>query len=234
MYINQLILEIGRRCNLQCPHCLRGKAEDTTLNIRTAKKLINEFQGIGSITFTGGEPTLYTDEICKIIDYIIQEKKPIDSFYIATNGVKRDIKLLLKLAEFYGYIYNRVGNEVEYSEYDISTDQFHPPISDEDIGFYKAFSFVSYRSEIDDSVIINEGFAAENGIGRRNLKASYGFTYDEEEDMIDVLYLNAEGYLIPDCNYSYDTQRKLNPVKYGKKPLKNILKENPYIFGETS
>ena len=68
MQVSQLVIEIGRKCNLSCAHCLRGKSQDVTVDIDTVKKLIDEFEFIGNITFTGGEPTLYSKEICEIID----------------------------------------------------------------------------------------------------------------------------------------------------------------------
>ena len=41
MHICNLIIEITRRCNLQCDHCLRGNAESIDLDITTIDTLFN-------------------------------------------------------------------------------------------------------------------------------------------------------------------------------------------------
>jgi hypothetical protein len=45
----------------------------------------------------------------------------------------------------------------------------------------------------------------------------------KESINIEMIYLNAEGFLLPDCNYSYNSQREMNPSKYGEKPIYEII-----------
>lgn len=207
--VESLILECGRMCNMNCPHCLRGDSQNIHLKFDWAKTLIDQCESIGSITFTGGEPTLYTDFICKVIDYIIENNKTIGSFYIASNGKIIDYKLLCKLAEFYGYIEETMG-EAEYTcRFDISNDHYHEEISNKNLNLFKAFTFVGFRGDIIERALILEGRAQENGMGTRVLERKSFSIYDET---IEMVYLNSKGYLIPDCDYSYDTQE--NFVQY--------------------
>ena len=34
MFCNELILEVGRKCNLKCDHCLIGEAQDILRSVR--------------------------------------------------------------------------------------------------------------------------------------------------------------------------------------------------------
>lgn len=59
IYCENLVLEVGRKCNLRCEHCLRGEAEELTMPIETAKAILDGISAIGFITFTGGEPARF-------------------------------------------------------------------------------------------------------------------------------------------------------------------------------
>lgn len=207
MHVNDLILEVGRKCNMCCEHCLRGPAENVTMPVETAKFAIDQFDTIGNITFTGGEPTLYAKEICEIIDYILENKKEVYGFYIASNGLLVDTDLMLHLAKFYGYI-ESIACE-NYSQYQLSTDHYHDEVFEKH-HILKGFTFVSYRGDINEAALINEGNAKENGIGHRELDTEMSFSYDEF-DTVEMVYVNAKGYLLPDCDYSYQTQDEMKP-----------------------
>lgn len=222
--IDNLVLEVGRKCNMNCPHCLRGAAEDATLSFEDAKKAIDEVESIGQITFTGGEPFLYSELISKIIDYIMSNKKEVYGFYMATNGSILDFSLLCKFAEFYAYIID-IGGEVEYScEIDISNDIYHNWIPDKNIDIFKAFRFCNTRGEdMNEECLINEGRAYENGMGHREMDDSYIFDYYEECDSTSMVYVNALGDVLPDCNYSYNTQRIMCPYSIHNFTLSEIV-----------
>ena len=58
--IDNLIIEITRRCNMACAHCLRGDAQNIDIDPSYMLKLLrdNNIDYISMVTFTGGEPTL--------------------------------------------------------------------------------------------------------------------------------------------------------------------------------
>ena len=216
--VSNLILEVGRKCNMQCDHCLRGPAENKTMSIETAIEAIDSFEYINQITFTGGEPMLYAKNIIKIIDYIIKNGKKVYGFYMATNGKFIDTSLLLKFAEFYAYCVEN-GGEDELCRIDLSNDQYHENVEIPTI--LKAFKFFGIRGNI--SSLINEGYAELYEMGSRNLKREHSFYIDTyaNESTIDLVYVNARGFIYSDCDFSYKTQKELE--KYRIKDIPEII-----------
>lgn len=231
IYCESLIIEVGRMCNLCCSHCLRGEREDKTVDTKLVKKFLKkEVADIEEIVFTGGEPTLYEKEIIQIVDFIIKQEIPCRGFYIASNGLIKAPKLMAKLVEFYAYTlcysYSREDN---YSKFELSNDEFHESVPDENKRFFQAFAFYSERTYMaQDAAWIPEGRAFWSGLKGGRLvnkeKAFYVDDYDDDVLRVEMLYFNAEGYLLPDCDYSYETQREMEPFAYGSIPLEKILK----------
>ena len=222
--IDELIVEVGRKCTRECAHCLRGCGEDKKMSFETFKKLVDQVDKIGTITFTGGEPALYGKEIAKMIYYMIENEKNVSGFYIATNGEIYSEQLMHALIDFYAYIEEIYGVEEWSCKYEVSNDQFHSPKKSV-VNKLKAYSFYSERSDIPDEGIICEGFAKDTYAGYgRELEIREKFCVqdnswdDEEAYEVEMLYLNALGKILSDCNYSFETQRKLKPVD-----IKNIV-----------
>ena len=84
--INQLIIEVTRRCNLQCAHCLRGDSQDLDSTV-PPEQILKEIAEIGDISFTGGEPTLNPGYVKRIVDYIIDNQIHVEGAYMPTNGL---------------------------------------------------------------------------------------------------------------------------------------------------
>lgn len=207
--VDQLILEVTRKCNMSCPHCLRGAQQNCDMSYETAIAAINQFSSINSITFSGGEPTLCGETIEKIVNYIIDNGVDIYGFYMATNGKVVNMQTMFALTRLYGYIYKRYGMDEAQCCVDISLDQYHDRISDENEGILHAFSFVGERGKIRDFGLINEGRAYENRIGHRNMDRYKEFTSEEwgsDESRYDMVYVNAKGNIYPDCDFSFHTQ----------------------------
>ncbi len=83
-------------CNLFCDYCYLGKIENRTkeyVDIETAKKILNKIkeEGVSSVQFFGGEPTLYP-HLLELIKYA----KSIDILDVGvlTNGMCDDINLV--------------------------------------------------------------------------------------------------------------------------------------------
>ena len=59
--VDTVVIEITRRCNMCCAHCLRGDAENVDINSKYVDAFFNSFKDgafISNITFTGGEISL--------------------------------------------------------------------------------------------------------------------------------------------------------------------------------
>jgi uncharacterized Fe-S cluster-containing radical SAM superfamily protein len=224
--VTEMVLEVGRMCNLQCDHCLRGECENNlqcdhclrgecenlTMPFEIAKKAIDLVTDINTITFSGGEPTLYGKEIAKIIDYIIASKKPVGAFYIASNGTLYSPELMRALVELYAYC-----EEKEICRFDISTDGYHKQsyaeLYHKPLMFhpaYDAFSFVTRRGELEEDYVILEGRAKDNCCSDRIPEYNAKFNLeswdkDEEDNMCEMMYVTAKGQVSPNCDLSYDT-----------------------------
>jgi MoaA/NifB/PqqE/SkfB family radical SAM enzyme len=85
----QIIIQMTNNCNAKCPQCgmnINEKIKRNTLNKSKVKEIIdyaslNKFQ---SISFTGGEPLLYLDDLLEYIEYAY--KKEIPLIRTGTNG----------------------------------------------------------------------------------------------------------------------------------------------------
>ena len=93
MDIYNLVIETTRRCNLACPHCLRGSKQGISMKPEYIRKLLSQIECISNVTFSGGEPTLPSG--MKAIDEFISCIPNVSSFYIVTNGMKCRAKFQL-------------------------------------------------------------------------------------------------------------------------------------------
>lgn len=209
LHTNSLMLEVGRYCNLQCEHCLRGEAQNIKMPFDVAKAAINQFDSIGTISFTGGEPALYGKEIKEIVDYIIATDVEVGSFYVATNGTVLSWDLIDALIRLYAHCY--IKNDCQL---DISNDHWHEwdvNYTAENYEIYEALAFTNKKGDFTENHLVHEGNAAENGWGNRFLKTTYPFDYDLEYRTVNFVYINAKGGILPDCDYSYKTQDEMKP-----------------------
>ena len=56
--LDSLVIEVTRRCQLKCEHCLRGNAQKRDMSRDYIKDLFKKVGYISNLTFTGGEPSL--------------------------------------------------------------------------------------------------------------------------------------------------------------------------------
>ena len=89
----ELAIEVTRRCNMQCSHCMRGPAEDHTISKKVIDRLFDEVSVVTTLLLTGGEPFLEPEMMDYIFDGIIKRKIPIGKIEVVTNGTIRDKRL---------------------------------------------------------------------------------------------------------------------------------------------
>ncbi len=171
-----LVIEVTRRCQIQCDHCLRGDAQDLDIKLSDIDKVLTGY--INNLTFTGGEPSLnvkaieYTLAMCKARDIEVY------SCYIATNAVDISDAFLVACLRWYDYC--------EEMSVQHSNDNYH---YNADSSMLKGLSFFSEKGN--RMTLINQGRAYSNR---------------EAEDGEDMIYLNAQGKILKGCDYSYETQ----------------------------
>lgn len=127
---NSLAIEVTRRCNMRCPHCLRGDAEDKDITREVIDSLLDQTQAIYNLVVTGGEPTLNLD----IVNYIASgiETREIELFNVSmvTNGLVFDPQIIIAMKHFYRIVMAsrlRCGLTPKYEAtiLGISMDKYH-------------------------------------------------------------------------------------------------------------
>lgn len=143
---NDLAIELTRRCNMSCAHCLRGDAQDADIFLSAIDGLLNQTEAIGMLTLTGGEPLLNLEAMQYITNGLTSRGIPIMMIQIITNGreysekfiaiVKRFAEIV-QLTQRYGY--GRDVNESWRVQIGVSLDKFHesPDICKENYLKYK-------------------------------------------------------------------------------------------------
>jgi len=220
LYIQDLILEVTRRCNMSCRHCLRGKMQPIDMSTTVVDRLLDSVGSIGSITFTGGEPLLNVPIIRYFTDEVMRRAIPLSSFFVVTNGKKVDRDFVDCLIDLYDYVDD--GDKV--SRLEISQDQFHEKV--EVPKLYKALKFFNPDARKENYRIINSGLARLNRIGSRvSREGSFSFNdYDKDTISPEMVYISVNGNIIHDCDYSYYHIDKYSAGNILKTPLLNILK----------
>lgn len=66
-YIKNMSIEITRRCNMSCAHCMRGDMQNVDLSHQDIRNVLKYVKDIHSLTLTGGEPSLNPEAIRYIL-----------------------------------------------------------------------------------------------------------------------------------------------------------------------
>ena len=181
--------------------------------------MFSKVSTISCLTLTGGEPSLVSKRIERIVDSASKHGVDIYNFYIATNGKRIGDTFKNAIKRLYYYC-----GENEISSVSFSNDKFHENLGSskfhelEEWALYElgtdelirlrenpipGYSF-GYR--LDWNGVINEGRG--NGKGGKYLEPdNILFLEDEEEGIAEGnIYLNVNGQVLNGCDFSYETQ----------------------------
>lgn len=126
-----LTVELTRKCNMNCPHCGRGDAQDKTMSTDTIDRLIEDVDKVAFLSVTGGEPLLEMDRLLYLIQSI-SNKWDIVALDIVTNGSILDERIIGAFETFCSVDPKR---NVLFS---ISKDEYHTAGAHETaMSFYK-------------------------------------------------------------------------------------------------
>jgi hypothetical protein len=217
--VRTLAIEVTRRCNQNCAHCMRGKAQKLDTLPDIIWSAVTTFDEIDTIAPTGGEPFLVPD----LTALAINASNARDCF-ISTNGsVSPFSERGKKIMAAFG------STCEETSEIRISNDRFHD-------GYHKGWVRLLYgypgdgcRIYAEDildrfpGAIIDRGKARENGLGQSGEIKRFVFQTlsDAESFTVDIehIYIDAKGRTFFDCNLSYEMMdeiaKKGDPKYYG-------------------
>jgi len=208
MNINNLIVEVTRKCNLYCDHCLRGDAMAMNIKKEYIDSVLSQVDNIGNVCFTGGEPSLNVPVMEYFLEQCKRRRISIEFFYIATNGVDVPESFIMFCLKMYSYCDNK-----EMCRVDLSNDRYHMDIADFNTELLQGLSFFGKKFEKDNWNYYNGSGLISEGRGKRVKEAHGPITVDDEMSLDDFendceVYLNCKGEIINGCNWSYASQKK--------------------------
>ena len=206
-----IVIEVTRKCNLACDHCLRGCAQNTNIKLEYIDKLFEiitekDVDNI-DLTLTGGEPSLNLKALKHIRTKLKYYHINLSSFYLATNGINNNNKNFISiLLEFYSLV-----DDKDMFRIDISDDVQHQYergyaasfMDDELIHGLKGVDFRDKDKDYSYEGALKEGRAKENNFyGPENI-------VDTDINLDDTtFYLNCKGNIINGCDWSYESQER--------------------------
>jgi len=221
VYINDVVIEMTRRCNMTCDHCLRGPMQKKDQTKENIDKFFSHVDGIGSITFTGGEPSLVPD----LIEYARQSAErncvEIGNFFIVTNGKKITEDFAVVCLKWYAYCHDNEASSVE-----VSQDDFHDYETLLNYRLLKGLSFFRMRNYTDSVYVLEQGKGKDFATGRKVVKEHLEVSQEEDAGGFSisegVIYLNCKGELIAGCDWSYRNQSRNKICDVGELSLGSL------------
>lgn len=204
IFVEQLCLEITRRCNMGCGHCLRGDAQNMDVSHEIIDEIFRQVDGIGQVTFTGGEPSLNIEAIRYFFHCAERTGTTLGSFFVATNGKCNQEALAVELLKQYPKMEER-----ELCGVALSVDEWHDP-QEYDASILKGLRFYSTAKEHEGYKLVPEGRAArihlETALALRptDIAISDNTDADSETISVELLYVSANGKVTGNCDMSYE------------------------------
>lgn len=219
LYYSRLQIELTRRCNQKCAHCCRGESQ----NVDISKEIIdaffekNDIYYIGTLLFSGGEPTLNGKMLEYIVDKIIEKEITVGIFMLSINGLSYSEELVSGLNKLRDYIILKSDRTRKSPGLlMVSQDQFHKEADNEVIEKLKHLSYFSPidKHEIKQKNILPYGRAYENGLSKQQPDLSELINYQKNYKIkeyegsnylvIGYQYISANGNVVNDGCQSYD------------------------------
>lgn len=213
-YIEQFFIEVTRKCNMHCNHCLRGDAQNLNIDFSFIEKALSHVKCIQQITFTGGEPTLNVPAIRHALDICKKNQIAVSCFYIVTNGKKITKSFVQVCMDWFLYCDScDMYTNREYSAVSLSIDMYHDTINPKEISKLRLFSFFTDKDHTTDwfqYYLLDEGRAKNLHHSRKrniiNCSQPYYIRIEDDGMYVDEnnVYISANGDVKTDCNTSYD------------------------------
>lgn len=242
LYYSRLQFELTRRCNQTCAHCCRGESQNVDIN----KEIIDDFfekndiYSIGTLLFSGGEPTLNGKMLEYIVDKIIEKEITVSMFMFGINGLTYSEELVKGLNKLQNYILQKSERPRRCPGLlMVSQDQFHKDANNEVIEKLKHLSYFSpiYKHEMSAENILPYGRAYENGLSKQrpdlseltNYQKNYHITEYEGSTylVIKYQYISANGNVVNDGCQSYDLMDKYALGNVQRQRIEDIYINGP-------
>lgn len=227
--LSNLVLEITRKCNMNCSHCLRGPAQHMDMDINIINRVTEAIDHIYGVTFTGGEPSLNAAAIEHFRWAIHFNRCSLGHFWLTVNArfFKQDFYDAIR--ELYC-----LCDHQDSCSLTISGDQYHGRMSPKAYEMYGELPFFSNErmKRIADDDLLFEGNAKKNQMCSRKVEIDHeiaDYDMDTESNFLyvgDPIYVNAKGDVLLCCDLSYNHQRHHVIGNVLKEPFEDILMRN--------
>ncbi len=162
VHIKTMGLEMTRRCLATCSHCMRGEAQNIDMSPsiiqETFKNKDHEIISIDEFYLTGGETLSNEKGFVYLLEYLLENKIPVNEFYSIINGLVYNSKIIKRLQ----YL-EKTGTKVNLTTF---KDQFHPKIPAKNLKKLFRLNFYHYYEEfLKYHEIYHLGRAIENHLG---------------------------------------------------------------------
>lgn len=255
--VENLIIEITRKCNMSCRMCLRGDNEDVNIKTEYIDTLLKRISSIGTIQFTGGEPSENVDAMNYALYRCKQLEIPVYAFYVVTNGKEVTDRFLGVMDDWHAYCLTCVFTEqgwrqtciggedaidmMEWTDFErslcglaLSLDAFHEPIPVENMVKLMARSYFNNDKMVRGKNwrMIDmgraEGMQWHTLVERPEKAICHDFSDEIEEGNIEELYMNAKGSIVPHCDLSYEKQEEFKMADVTDENWLETLAENSH------
>lgn len=244
----ELIFEVTRKCNMNCPHCMRGDPQNVSITKEVVDATLDEIAALDRLFLTGGETFLEPEMIDYIIDGVIKRKIPVFRFGVVTNGIIKNPKIANSINKITQYIADNYADFIDKKQLrmigniTVSCDAYHDPVDIVD-------TMKFYRKYLNDhSIIIREKQYKEDEIediffmGRAKnltLKPNQRFRYKvapfrlsfmEDENgknmgIATTIQIGADGKILAGEDCSYEQQDKRNYGNVLEKHISTAFKD---------
>lgn len=222
-----LVLEVTRRCNMRCNHCMRGDAQNLDMDKSIIEKVARMVQP-AEVTFTGGEPSLNVPAIQRYFEYAESYDTLPYSFFVATNGLANQEELAMTLLKAYPQM-----EEKDMCSLALSVDDFHERFWDDvDPTYNSVFEGLSFfdtkskyhqtdgsddyrwilplgRAESDFNDNDRTTFMSAPSKSITDMCNNAEIWYSKQNDVFtihfEMLYVSANGTISDICDIEYET-----------------------------
>lgn len=234
IYWDNFGIEVTRKCNMSCAHCMRGDAQNKDINLDWVDEVLRNTAFIGKIHFTGGEPTLNWKAIKETLKIAKKYNIPILYFDVVTNGKNISDEFVKTAIEWYNYCKNYNKRQDIPIQVLLTIDDFHSFISNEDINKLKKIPcfdtrITDFKNKINFSSIYNTDKVLNLGRAKKlqgyekvyssSLHFPYKiYKYNNNFYLMQHFLLTCNGNIVDNSDYEYNDEKEIIFCNY-----KNLL-----------
>lgn len=205
--VSSLCVEITRKCNKRCAHCMKGESQSISMSKGIIDKLFEDIDDCKTICFEGGEVLLEIELLDYFIEKIIKHNWNTEDIQLTTNGIILDSRIV--------DIYDKFckSRENRFALLRFSDDVFHDKAE-----FENAFNY--YQPLIDEK---------NRQYGNKGHIVCYFASKNRESSDLPYIVYAGRGKDFVDNNRNIFTPLGTKPVQYPYQHNHRIKIENDTV-----